>query len=163
MNIKEWLDNLAPRERNLVYAGSVVLAALVLYLALWEPLANGRAQLREQVAAQRETLAWMQGAAAQIQSLRGATQQRVGTGQSLLALIDQTARQNELSNAVKRIEPGGQDTVRVWIEDAAFDTLVQWLDLLQQRYGVSVDTITLDRENAIGRVSARITLLGAVG
>jgi len=78
-----------------------------------------------------------------------------------MAVVDQTAKKNELSAAMKRIEPAGDHSVRVWIEQASFDTLTTWLDELNRSYNVHVQLITLDREAGAGRVNARITLEGA--
>jgi general secretion pathway protein M len=62
---------------------------------------------------------------------------------------------------MKRIEPAGDHSVRVWMEQAPFDTLAGWLDELNRSYGVHVQLIALDREAGPGRVNARITLEGA--
>ncbi|HHO69319.1 MAG TPA: type II secretion system protein M, partial [Gammaproteobacteria bacterium] len=68
--MKDWFLGLEPRERRLVTAGGVVLALLLVYLVVWEPLAARYRQLQDSVAQQRETLAWMQQAAAQVKALQ---------------------------------------------------------------------------------------------
>ena len=59
--MKEWLENLAPRERRVLVGGTVALVLLLFYLIIWQPLHTGVAQLRTSVAEQRDTLRWMRG------------------------------------------------------------------------------------------------------
>lgn len=159
--IKKLLDDMQPRERQLVIAAAALLVYFIAYLVLWQPYGGKRLQaLQVSVTEQRATLAWMQQAAARAQQLRGGGMQ-AASGQSLMTVVDQTAKKNDLSTAMKRIEPAGDRSVRVWIEQAPFDTLARWLDELNRSHGVHVQLITLDREAGPGRVNARITLEGA--
>ncbi len=159
--IKKLLADMQPRERQLVIAAAALLVFFIAYLLLWQPFGGQRLQsLRDKVAEQRATLAWMQQAALRAQQLRGGAAQ-AGRGQSLMTVVDLTAKKNDLSAAMKRVEPAGDHSVRVWIEQAPFDTIAGWLDELNRNYSVHVDLITLDREAGPGRVNARITLTGA--
>ena len=104
---------------------------------------------------------WMQQAAAEAKQLRGGASASGGGGdehRSLLALVDQTAKQSQLAQAVKRIQPDGQDVVRVNLEQASFDDVVKWLGNLQRVYGVSVVDAAIDRQTDAGRINARLTL-----
>ncbi len=160
--MKEFLANLNPRERRLLYIGSAVAAVLLLYLAVWAPLSAKVDRLREGVARQQALEAWMQQASQEVQRLRKAT--ATGSGQrprqSLLALTDQSARQRGLAQAIKRVQPDGQDKVNIRLEGAAFDDVVTWLETLQSQYRVSVATITIDRQDQPGLVDVRLTLQG---
>lgn len=160
--IKEFLAGLQPRERQLVIGAAVLLIVFIAYLLLWQPYGGKRLRdLQANVSEQRAMLAWMQQAAVRAQQLRGNSTIVASGGQSLMALIDQTAQSNDLSAAMKRVEPAGEHSVRVWIEQAPFDTLTTWLEVLNRSHGIHVQTITLDREAGPGRVNARITLDGA--
>ena len=99
----------------------------------------------------------MQQAAVEAKQLRGAAVGG-GAGRSLLAVVDQTSKQSQLGSAVKRIQPDGQDLVRVSLEQASFDDLVLWLGDLQKAYGVSVVDAAIDRQSDAGRVNAHLTL-----
>lgn len=158
--MKAWLENLAPRERLMVFAAAVLVALLLVYSLLWAPLRGSYVELRDSVAGQRETAVWMQESAQLLARLRqsGARSQGLG-GQSLLSLADSTARAGGLASALRRVEPEGADSVRVWLEGASFDQLIQWLNGMADRYGVNADTVSLERvADAAGRVNARLTL-----
>lgn len=158
--MKDWFFGLQARERLLVGAGGVLLLWLLLYLMIWEPIADEYTGLKESVAAQQQTLAWMQQAAAQIEALQnsGATGAKGLGGRSLLAVVDQSARSGGLGNAIKRIEPDGGKGVKMWLEGAAFDTMILWLGQLSKSYRIESSLITLEPIGN-GRVNARLTLL----
>lgn len=158
--MKDWLENLAPRERLMVTAAAALVVLLLLYALVWSPLRGAYLDLRTRVEGQRETAVWMEESAQRLAQLRssGKTARGLG-GQSLLSLADSTARAGGLAGALKRVEPEGGNSVRVWLEGASFDQLVQWLAGLAERYGVSADTVSMERvADAAGRVNARLTL-----
>jgi len=159
--MKEWFAGLEPRERQLVSGGAVVLALLLLYTMIWEPVVSGYRNLQEDVAQQTETLAWMQQAAAQIKGLQrsgaGGAARGLG-GRSLLAVVDQSARSGGLGDSIKRIEPDGSKGVKVWLEGVAFDPMILWLGKLTKTYQIETSLITVEPQGG-GRVNARLTLL----
>jgi general secretion pathway protein M len=158
--MKAWLESLAPRERMMVIAAAALVVLLLAYSLVWAPLRGSYVELRDSVAAQRETAVWMQESAQLLAQLRQSGARSTGLGgQSLLSLADSTARAGGLAGALRRVEPEGQGSVRVWLEGASFDQLIQWLNSLSDRYGVNADTVSLERvEDAAGRVNARLTL-----
>jgi general secretion pathway protein M len=157
--MREWLAGLAPRERIIVYAAAALLAVILVYTIVVQPLYSKYDSLVSSVAQQRETLQWMQQNALTVSQLKGAKPAAEGlAGRSLLSVTDAAARSAKLASALKRIEPEGSDAVRVWLDDAAFDDVVGWLEVMSNRYGADVDTITLERAQAAGRVNVRLTL-----
>lgn len=154
--MKHWLQGLAPRERHLIVGAAVVLAVLVAYLAVVEPLLERRAYLERSVAAQRATLAWMKQAVAPLEGAQPA--QRAGANGSLFAVVDRSARATVLAGPLQRVQPEGDGNVRVWFEDAPFDDLVRWLGTLQSEHAITVRAMSVERTAAAGRVDARLTL-----
>lgn len=158
--MKDWLETLESRERMMLAAGAVLLVLLLLYVLVWAPFSSGYRSLKENVSGQRDTVVWMQESAQKIRQLKsrsGAASKGLG-GRSLLAVTDSTARAGGLGAALKRVEPEGGNSVRVWLEGAPFDILVKWLGTLSMRHGVDADTVTLERSAAAGLVNARLTL-----
>ncbi|HQU14851.1 MAG: hypothetical protein B7Z66_03530 [Chromatiales bacterium 21-64-14] len=157
--MKEWLAARTPRERQILIIGAALLAVLLLYGVVLRPFHNRLATLRHNVDEQRALLHWMHGAAGQIQALRGSAGNRV-SGQPILSLVDQTARQEQLGNAVKRLEPDSSGGVRVWLEQAPFDQVVQWLGKLERDHGLQLESITVESTGVPGQVSGRAVLQG---
>ena len=157
--MKAWFLSLAPRERLMVSAAAGVVILALIFLLAWEPLASRVTQLQQSVDEQQALKQWMQQAAVEARQLRGAAGSAAAdANRSLLAIVDQTSKQSRLGSAVKRIQPDGQDLVRVSLEQASFDDVVLWLGTLQRSYGVNVVDAALDRQANAGRVNARLTL-----
>jgi general secretion pathway protein M len=76
----------------------------------------------------------------------------------LLTLVDRTVKQAGLSEALKRVEPDGESKVKVRLENAVFDATVGWLESMQQRYSIRVESISIDAQDNPGTVNIRLTL-----
>jgi general secretion pathway protein M len=159
--MKDWFNGLDSREQLMVGVAAVAVVLFLLYLLVWAPLANGHDTLKTKVAAQRETVVWMEQSAQTLQQLkrtRGPGARGLG-GKSLLAMADSTARSNGLGPALRRVEPEGSRNVRVWLENAPFDQVMKWLGTLHTTYGISTDSASLERvTETAGRVNARLSL-----
>ena len=158
--MKDWFAGLERRERMLVAGGGVVLLVLLLYMMIWEPIAGSYRALQDGVAEQKQTLVWMQQAAAELQLLQrsGSGTARGLGGRSLLSVVDQSARSGGLGPAIKRIEPEGGKGVKVWLEGVAFDPMILWLGKITRTYQIETSIITIEPQGG-GRVNARLTLL----
>jgi general secretion pathway protein M len=162
MNVRDWLDNLSARERNLVYGAGGLLAVALLYLVVVMPFQVSGKKMTARVQQKSADLAWMQASAPQAMAAAGATQQ--SGGESLVVLVARTAREAGLGEALRDQSPDGDAGLRLRIEAASFDTLVTWLGSLQQQYGVTIESANIDAA-APGLVNATLSLKqgGAAG
>jgi general secretion pathway protein M len=160
--MKAWLDNLEPRERRAVLLGGGAALAFLVYALVWLPLAERYEHTHQRVIEQRAAYEHMVAQAAEVRRLRetAPTVVRTGGGQSVLALVDRTAREAGLGAALKRVEPDGPSGVRVWLEQAPFRELTLWLTRLEHSHGVRAVTVTMDRPDRPGTVNARINFAG---
>lgn len=158
--MKEWFLGLNQRERIMVAGGGAILLIMMLYLMIWEPVMNGVKDAQENVVRQEKLLGWMQDAGTEVKRLRGSSvvPGQLQAGQSLLSLIDSSAKTAGLGNQVKRVKPEGDNKVRIWLDDVAFDEMVKWLENLAQKYGVQVESTVIDKANMNGRVNASLVL-----
>jgi general secretion pathway protein M len=158
--MKDWLASLGHREQLLVGAAAVLLLLLIVYAAVWQPFYGRYQRLQTAVEAHRQTLVWMMQAAREVKALQATSRRELQGlgGRSLLAVVDQSARQAGLGPVLKRVEPEGSNDVRVWLEGASFDDMVKWLEALGSKNGVDISVITIERQDDPGRVNARVTL-----
>lgn len=156
--IKQWFNQLSPRERRVLIIGAIVLGGILMYFRLWEPFVTARAQQENIVAAQKTTLRWMTDAAASVQQLRRQSHTTPAKKPSLLGLIDKSTHTGALSKARKQIEPKGELEVRVSFEEVSFTELMQWLGLLYSQHKVQVSTINIEPQPIPDRVKVRLTL-----
>jgi len=157
--LRAWYLSLQERERRVLLAGAAALTVMLLYAALLHPYFSSRQRLQQDIADQRDLIAWMRPAAAQIQSLRGQQPSGMPAGQSLLAVVDKSASDAGFGAALKQIQTGNDGSVRVQMQGVGFDSLVRWLGSLQQRYGITVRDMTAQRSTSPGDVDAGFTLV----
>ena len=155
MNVREWFDNLSERERNLVYAAGALVGVALVYLVLVLPLQASGKRMASRVQQKTADLAWMQASAPQAMAAAGVA--KAGGGESLVVLVDRTAREAGLGAALRDQSPDGNNGLRLQIEGASFDTLVTWLASLQQQHGVSIESATIGAA-APGFVNAMLSL-----
>ena len=77
-------------------------------------------------------------------------------GEAPVVVVDGSAAKPVLPSALRGTHPNGTG-VRVQLEAAPFDTMVTWLATLDERYGLAIESITVDRAARPGVVNATIT------
>src|SRR5205823_6642849 len=115
------------------------------------PLDRSVAHAHERLARKRADLTWMQGVALE---LAASAPPPAATGESLLVIIDRSARESGLAGALEGSEPGGPGSLSVRLAKAPFDALVGWLARLAQQNGISVESATIEKTDTPGLVNA---------
>jgi general secretion pathway protein M len=159
--MKEKWQQLSLREKRLVVVTSIVVVITFVYFMIWEPLQDGIQTSRVRLKAQNQTLANMQGQAAEARQLLAAKRQagaNTRSSSSLLVIIERTAQTKNLKSRLQKVQPEGENGVRVWVENASFDQLIDWLALLENRNTIYVNEIIIERQKEPGRVNSRILL-----
>ena len=163
--MKTWWLSKTPREQLALVLGAAALLLFMIYLLAWQPFMESVELKRLQVKSQQATLEWMQQNLGEIQRLRN-QRRTAGTSQSneaLLTLVDRTAKQGQLRQQIERLKPQGDDAVQLWVKQAAFDSLMQWVGSLNQLYGIQIESLSIDRQELPGIVNARLVLQRAGG
>lgn len=154
----EYWRGLQTRERRMIGIAALVVSLVLGWILVWEPLRDARRDLAGQLADQRALVDWLDRVAPEIRRLRdNLAPEQTLAGQSILAVIDQGARAAGLAGALKRIEPGTGDEVRVVFEQAAFPDLMRWLAETVAERPLAVMRLTADRV-APGRVDTVVVL-----
>lgn len=154
----EYWNRLQSRERGLIVAAAFLMVLLALWIFVWEPMQGSQRSLREQLAQQQALGDWLDRIEPEVQRLRsGSRVERSFKGRTALSVIDQSARAGGLAGALQRIEPGSGDQVRAIYEQAAFPTLMEWLEDLVDQRPLAVDTFSADRTDT-GRVDSVVVL-----
>jgi general secretion pathway protein M len=153
-----WYAGLEARERRVVGIGAIALGLLLLVGGILLPLESAVSSAVKSRDIRREDLAWMRSNAPEVQA--GAGTVTAETGEAPVVLVDRVGREAGLGPALRGTQPSGAG-VRVQLEAAPFDTLVTWLANLDEHYGLSIDSISVDRASRPGVVNANISFAQA--
>lgn len=147
------LDSLSERDRRMLLVGGVIMVLLLLYVII--QLDSNVSSAHKRINKKLEDLAWIQTAAPEI--LAEGPPPSSG-GESLLVIVDRSAREFGLGSSLAGSEPSGQGGLSVRLQKASFDTLVTWLSRLSQQAGIRVDSASIDNAGTPGLVNAAIVL-----
>lgn len=151
----QYLERLEPRERRMVLFGAVA-AVLLVIVATVLPLQRSVAAVEQRVERKRDDLQWLRSMAPQLAGLQRTAPPPLR--ESLVVLVDRTARESGLEKSLVGSQPSGDGGLNVRLDQTPFDTLIGWLSQLRERYGVRVDSATIDAGKGSGNVNATLVL-----
>ncbi|MEP6883210.1 MAG: type II secretion system protein M [Gammaproteobacteria bacterium] len=152
--LRVWYAGLQEREQRVVAGGAAAVAILILLFGILMPLQHAVSNAVTRNETKRKDLAWMQINAPEIHAAGNPA--TADSGEAPVVLVDRVGREAGLASAFRGTQPNGTG-VRVQLEAAPFDTMVTWLATLDERYGLDIESITLDRAARPGVVNASIT------
>jgi general secretion pathway protein M len=152
--LRDWYAGLQAREQRMVAIGGGALAMIILFGAILLPLQSAVSGADSRIDTKRADLAWMRANVAEVRA--SGNDIAVDTGEPAVVVVDKVGRASGLTDALRGTQPNGNG-VRVQLEGAPFDVVVAWLATLDQRYGLSIESITVDRTVKPGLINASIT------
>lgn len=119
------LARLSPRERRLIGAFLALLTAAVFYLAVFEPLLQGRAHLEQRIVTLTEDIAAMRVSGARVNDLerslgRLESKQKTAADFSLFSFVDKSASSTVTPGAIAAMNPS-----RRRVRDGEEESLVE--------------------------------------
>ena len=154
--LKPWWQSLVYRERLIVSALVVIVILFLFQIMVWKPLYQGRDNALNSVDKQEKLLTWMQSQAQLASQLKGNTSATQVNGQSLSQRINTSAKQSKVT--ISRFQTAGDKSVQVWLEAIEFSSLMHWLEQIQSRYGIQLESISISETAKQGRVSVQAKL-----
>lgn len=153
--------SLDPRERYMVMGGAVAVLLILIYALIWEPVVMNKIKLEKRSQQLSRDLVWMQQQAEEAKRLKASSAPvgRLQAGQSLLGVIDLSAKGHQLGGSVKRVKPDGEAKAHVWLENAKFNDVIRWVENLKRRYNVEVGSATLEKQDQAGLISGRFVFI----
>ena len=159
--MKDWWESLQPKERNMVTIGAVAVAIAFLYLVIWTPVSASRNNKEMRVENKRETVIWMAQKKREVEHLKRINPNlfnQATDSRSLLAIVDNGAKQMGTRSSITRIDPDGENKVSIWVEEISFDHLIVLLGELERRNYIQIADASLNKSDQVGKVSGKITL-----
>ena len=158
--MKSWWQNLSSREQLIVMCGGAAGILILLYLMIWSPMQNHIQDMQKKTIQQVTLLSWMQGASKDLQQLRQSSKPKgnLATPENLLALVDQSAKDNKLKTSMAEFTQTENNKVSIKFNLVSFDKLVTWLTALWNEHHVEVSDMTTTSKGGEGMVQAQVTL-----
>ncbi len=147
-------ETMSPREQQLVKVGGIAIVAILIFGVLL-PLDSSVSKARTRVSKKQTDLVWMRNVAP-VLAAQGPAHQN--NGESLIVIIDRSARESGLGSSLAGSDPSGPGGITVRLEKASFDAMIAWLSRLSQQNGIGVDGATIDGAGAPGLVNAAVVL-----
>ena len=156
--MKNWFLSLSDREQQLAKSGAVFLIVALLLAFIYLPVNRSLTTKQIRVANLSQQLTQMEQslASAQGTEVKGSVPSDV----TFSAWLDQQMVALTLQSLVTRAEPIDENTMTLWLQNAPFDTVVDWLAKIESTFGVSavqVDVVAKDK--ATGLCDMRMTLV----
>mgnify|MGYP001238071785 FL=1 len=143
---------LPTRQRQASMMGGILVAIVVVYIGIWEPVFDYRENAIDRMTTARQNLEWMQQneTAARGRLNSGAENEEVS-----IAKLSTSARQFGFS--LQRIQSMPSGGVSIQLQRQPFNPVLRWLEFLNGEYGYRVVNASLN-SYAEGLVDARITI-----
>ncbi len=152
--MRAWFYGLQVRERWIVAIGASAAVIIVVWGFVVTPLRAEIAALRTSVDTKQRLLVDV----ARVEGDRPSTVvgDRQGANQTLVVIVDNTARSHGLD--FPRTRANGPSGVDVSFQGASADSLVAWLLVLHDTYGIDVETASFSSTREPGLVTGQLSL-----
>lgn len=152
---------LPERDRLSLVVLFVFISTVAFYYFVWTPISDGLDSAKSRYENKASLVQWMKDnekVAKQASRNKGKAKGNARRGKPLLTVVNQTSSQKNLK--VKRVEPKGEDGIRVWMDKVPFNDLMSWVSMLSTQYGVTAVNISMEKQKEIGLVNASLILKG---
>jgi type II secretory pathway component PulM len=158
--MKNWLNTLNPRERNLVTYGSIIAALLILGLFIVQPLFDNNKKLNKIISNKSTALKVMQKQSLQVKQLQQqATKPEQTSNQSPQQIIEKTLQTLRLKTALERMQSQGANGVNLVLKNANADRTMRLIADLEKKYGLIISSLTINtHKKEAGLIDVRLTV-----
>lgn len=154
----DWYARQSERDQRVLRWGAIAGALIVLALVLL-PLHRNLSQARARVAQQQADLAWMRQMAPTLAAAGpGPAASGSPQGESLVVLIDRSARESGLAQALTGSQPAVNGSMTVRMESADFNLLIGWMSRLVAQHDLRVEAASITGNGTAGVVNASVQL-----
>lgn len=148
---QDWYGQLAARDKKIVKVLSMVIIVALIFAWIWQPVISGKNKAISKYQSEMSFHTKLKENA----YLFSSSSNNNTTGQSILTTVNNTSKVKGIQ--LKRFEPDGPNGLRIWLDSVNFNSLIDWLELLETTRGIKVEQISIDKVNS-GLVNVRAVL-----
>ena len=148
-----WFDGLTSRDQLTVKSISIAILLALIFVWVWQPSQVAKHKSEQRLNSELSFHNKMKENAHRF----GAASRVVSSskGGSILSVVNNTAKAKSIT--LKRFEPEGQHGLRVWLDRANFNSVIDWLEILETQKGISIEQISIDKVSP-GLINLRAVL-----
>ncbi|MDX2349616.1 MAG: type II secretion system protein M [Porticoccus sp.] len=148
--IKHYFYSLPEKDQKALKLLVLFIAPLLVYLLVIKPSFTYYAEAKADYQESRELLAWINSNKTNISTAKSSP--TIAPNVPLSQFVSTSADENKIS--ISRLQPQGENNVRIWLSEAEFSALTDWLLKLTDK-GLKISSITIDKTPASGVVNAQ--------
>lgn len=155
--INTW-NTLPSNKKRWVIGVTFVLSILILLFYFLQPLTNKKNSLYTQIGVNKNNLSTINKNTQEIKQLK--ENKNISTtsksSQSISEIIDVSTKKYSLK--INRFQPDGDNSAQIWLEDAQFKDVINWINDVENNHNLNVATasITATNKQFSGLVSTRL-------
>lgn len=150
--MRQYWDNLEPREKRLLQLTGGFLALLLVYLLLIEPIRSGLAAQRQQLAVQSETASWLHNQWQRYQNTFPAQGKRLSR-EDILTQFSNSLSKGQLATFPTTISQGANEEIHLENKKVPYNRILQWLYSMDKQYEFRILKCQIDALPTPGLVS----------
>lgn len=144
------------REQTLLLSGAIVIALYLLWMIVLSPLSAQREKLLNANNATEQSLGRVQLLAQQVKTLSQQNLAVSTSGGDLSGVVNSSLQENGLS--MSGLQPGVGGEVRIRIDKAAAEPVLQWLYDLENKHHIVIKELSITAGNEAGQVAVNVRL-----
>ena len=142
-SFKSRWDGLQTREQQILRHSAVILALLLFYLLIIDPIYSSRDDAEQRLQSTQQAFSVVQQQALDLKA--SSSGPGISVSGSLLTQVESSAQKEGLRSALKRLQPSGNNQIQVSLEGASYKQIMQWLSNLHLQ-GIKAQRVDIQVE-----------------
>ncbi|EAT13451.1 type II secretion system protein M [Bermanella marisrubri] len=151
-SVHNWYSQLGTNDQSIVKVLLFVISLVLIYAWIWQPAVDARDAANKSF---NKELSFHESLKENAYRFKGGSSSNQPSGGSILSIVSATAKAKKIE--LRRFEPDGATRLRIWLDKAEFDAVIDWIEILEAEKGILVEQISLDKVSS-GRVNVRAVL-----
>lgn len=150
--VNNWYSQLNRNDQTIVKTLAFIIALVLIYAWVWQPAVNAKASAKKSF---NKEISFHESLKENAYRFNGGAAISKSSNGSILSTVSATAKAKGVE--LRRFEPDGSSRLRIWLDKAEFDSVIDWIEILEAEKGILVEQISLDKVSS-GRVNVRAVL-----